>query len=79
MERPALKRINQRLYKAYRTASNPSETIRYAICGYTGSGKEILRELADHGEQILIWKIAHHKGAVFGGLSMPPQPTTRTI
>ena len=68
-------------YKAYRRAALESfrRPFRFiAICGYTGSGKsEILRALADHGEQILdLEKIAHHKGSVFGGLSMPPQPTT---
>ena len=68
-------------YKAYRHAALESfkKPFRFiAICGYTGSGKsEILRAIADHGEQVLdLEKIAHHKGSVFGGLMMPPQPTT---
>ena len=68
-------------YKTYRRAALESfgKPFRFiAICGYTGSGKsEILRSIADHGEQILdLEKIAHHKGSVFGGLMMPPQPTT---
>jgi len=48
------------------------------ITGCTGSGKsEILRALKEQGEQILdLEKLAHHKGSAFGGLLMPPQPTT---
>ncbi len=68
-------------YKTYRHAAFESFKIPFrfiALCGYTGSGKsEILRAIADHGEQIIdLEKIAHHKGSVFGGLMMPPQPTT---
>lgn len=68
-------------YKTYRRAALESfkQPFRFmALCGYTGSGKtEILRAIADQGEQILdLEKIAHHKGSVFGGLMMPPQPTT---
>ena len=68
-------------YKAYRRAALEAfkTPLRFiALCGYTGSGKsEILRAIADHGEQILdLEEIAHHKGSVFGGLMMPPQPTT---
>lgn len=68
-------------YKAYRRMALESYKKPFkliAICGYTGSGKsDILRALADHGEQILdLEKIANHKGSVFGGLMMPPQPTT---
>lgn len=68
-------------YKAYRRAAFESfkTSFRFiALCGYTGSGKsEILRAIADHGEQIIdLEKIANHKGSVFGGLMMPPQPTT---
>lgn len=48
------------------------------IGGLTGSGKsEVLRALAKKGEQVLdLEKLAGHKGSVFGGLMMPPQPTT---
>lgn len=48
------------------------------IGGFTGSGKsEILNALARKGEQIIdLEKLANHKGSVFGGLMMPPQPTT---
>jgi tRNA 2-selenouridine synthase len=47
------------------------------IGGPTGSGKsEVLRELADRGEQILdLEKIANHKGSAFGGINELPQPT----
>ncbi len=48
------------------------------LTGYTGSGKtEILRALKNLGEQVLdLEKLAHHKGSAFGGLLMPPQPTS---
>ena len=48
------------------------------LTGCTGSGKsEVLRALQAQGEQILdLEKLAHHKGSAFGGLLMPPQPTT---
>jgi len=68
-------------YKAYRqfaleTFKKPLTII--LLTGYTGSGKsEILRALQEQGEQILdLEKLAHHKGSAFGGLLMPPQPTT---
>jgi tRNA 2-selenouridine synthase len=68
-------------YKAYRQqaiASFRKPLQFFSICGYTGSGKsEILRVLAKEGEQVIdLEDIAHHKGSVFGGLMMPPQPTT---
>jgi tRNA 2-selenouridine synthase len=68
-------------YKVYRQAAVQSFRRPFkfiALCGYTGSGKsDILRAIGDEGEQILdLEKIAHHKGSVFGGLMMPPQPTT---
>ncbi len=68
-------------YKSYRHAALESFKKPFtfiAISGYTGSGKsEILRAVADHGEQIIdLEKIARHKGSVFGGLMMPQQPTT---
>jgi tRNA 2-selenouridine synthase len=48
------------------------------IGGATGSGKsDILRELKSNGEQIIdLELLASHKGSAFGGLTMPPQPTT---
>ncbi|GHM99843.1 tRNA 2-selenouridine synthase [Cytophagales bacterium WSM2-2] len=68
-------------YKAYRQHAlgnfkRPMSLI--LLTGFTGSGKsEILRALHAHGEQILdLEKLANHKGSAFGGLLMPPQPTT---
>lgn len=68
-------------YKAYRNLA--LEAFRkplqlFVIGGCTGSGKsEILRALARCGEQIIdLEKLANHKGSAFGGLMMPPQPTT---
>ncbi len=68
-------------YKAYRHVA--LQTFKkhlklHTIAGYTGSGKsEILGALAAAGEQVLdLEKLASHKGSVFGGLKMPPQPTT---
>lgn len=68
-------------YKAYRKEALASFTLPFKfmiIGGMTGSGKsEILRELALKGEQIIdLENLASHKGSVFGGLMMPPQPTT---
>ena len=68
-------------YKAYRQMAFESFKRRlnlFTITGYTGSGKtEVLQALAATGEQILdLEKIARHKGSVFGGLQMLPQPTT---
>lgn len=68
-------------YKAYRhvaldTYKKPFQFV--VIGGCTGSGKsEILRELKNHGEQIIdLEHLANHKGSAFGGLMQPPQPTT---
>lgn len=68
-------------YKAYRHMAldafkKPLQLI--VIGGCTGSGKsEILRALAAQGEQVIdLEKLAKHKGSAFGGLMMPPQPTT---
>jgi len=68
-------------YKSYRRVAvesfkKPFQLI--VIGGCTGSGKsEILRALAQRGEQIIdLEKIANHKGSAFGGLMLPPQPTT---
>ena len=62
--------------RALRTFDDPLKLI--IIGGLTGSGKsEILRALKSLGEQVVdLEAIAHHKGSVFGGLMMPPQPTT---
>ena len=68
-------------YKSYRQLaldifSRPFQFV--VIGGYTGSGKsEILRALSEIGEQVIdLEKLANHKGSAFGGLLMPPQPTT---
>jgi tRNA 2-selenouridine synthase len=68
-------------YKAYRHAALESykHSLKLIVIGgSTGSGKsDILRELAVQGEQIIdLETLASHKGSVFGGLTMPPQPTT---
>jgi tRNA 2-selenouridine synthase len=68
-------------YKAYRTEALSSFGLPfnfYIIGGFTGSGKsEILNALSRQGEQIIdLEKLSNHKGSVFGGLMMPPQPTT---
>jgi tRNA 2-selenouridine synthase len=68
-------------YKAYREAALASYRMPMQlrmIGGFTGSGKsEILRALAQQGEQIIdLENLANHKGSVFGGLMMSPQPTT---
>ncbi len=48
------------------------------ISGCTGSGKtEILLNLKKRHQQVVdLEGMAHHKGSAFGGLMMPPQPTT---
>lgn len=68
-------------YKAYRhlaldSFKKPFQFI--VIGGSTGSGKsELLRALKQNGEQIIdLEQLASHKGSVFGGLTLPPQPTT---
>lgn len=68
-------------YKSYREKA--LESFRtpmhlHVLAGYTGSGKsEILRALRTKGEQVIdLEHLANHKGSVFGGLMMPPQPTT---
>jgi tRNA 2-selenouridine synthase len=68
-------------YKAYRQMAHESfsKPFKFLIIGgSTGSGKtEVLRALAERGEQILdLEDLASHRGSVFGGLLMPPQPTT---
>jgi tRNA 2-selenouridine synthase len=68
-------------YKAYRHEALQSFKLPmqlFVIGGSTGSGKsEILRALKALGEQVIdLEELANHKGSVFGGLMMPPQPTT---
>jgi tRNA 2-selenouridine synthase len=68
-------------YKAYRHKALESFKKPFpfiVIGGSTGSGKtELLRALKEKGEQVIdLEKLANHKGSVFGGLMMPPQPTT---
>lgn len=68
-------------YKSYRQKALESfqAPLRLTIIGgSTGSGKsEILRALKAKGEQVIdLEALANHKGSVFGGLMMPPQPTT---
>ena len=68
-------------YKAYRHVALESYKKPFQffiIGGCTGSGKsEILRALKANGEQVIdLELLARHKGSAFGGLMMPPQPTT---
>lgn len=48
------------------------------IGGMTGSGKsEVLEALEQKGKQIIhLERLASHKGSVFGGIGMSPQPST---
>lgn len=68
-------------YKAYRSKAITSFSLPLnliIIGGCTGSGKsDILRSLKNRGEQVIdLELLASHKGSVFGGLMMDPQPTT---
>jgi len=68
-------------YKSYRHQAQESFKLPLKlilISGCTGSGKsEVLRELKQLGEQVIdLEGMANHKGSAFGGLMMPPQPTT---
>jgi tRNA 2-selenouridine synthase len=68
-------------YKAYRHQALESFKKPFdlmLLTGCTGSGKsEVLRALKSKGEQVLdLESLANHKGSAFGGLFMPPQPTT---
>jgi len=68
-------------YKAYRRLALEAfrKPLHFVVIGgCTGSGKsELLRALAMQGEQVIdLEKLANHKGSSFGGLMMPPQPTT---
>jgi tRNA 2-selenouridine synthase len=46
--------------------------------GYTGTGKtEILHSLKNKGQQVIdLERLANHRGSAFGGIDLPPQPTT---
>lgn len=46
--------------------------------GYTGTGKtEILHSLKNKGQQVVdLEGLANHRGSAFGGIDLPPQPTT---
>jgi tRNA 2-selenouridine synthase len=48
------------------------------LSGYTGSGKtEILHSLKMKGQQVIdLEGLANHRGSAFGGIDLPPQPTT---
>ena len=68
-------------YKSFRRAiidyfSQPLPLL--ILGGKTGSGKtDILKCLKEQGEQIIdLEGIANHRGSAFGGMGMPPQPTT---
>jgi tRNA 2-selenouridine synthase len=68
-------------YKSYRHQALESFKRPFhlvVIGGMTGSGKsDVLRMLKSKGEQVIdLEKLASHKGSIFGGLMMPPQPTT---
>ncbi|MEJ7643005.1 MAG: tRNA 2-selenouridine(34) synthase MnmH [Chryseolinea sp.] len=68
-------------YKAYRhiVLDSFEQPLNLTVLGgCTGSGKtDVLHALATKGEQIIdLESLAHHKGSVFGGLMMPPQPST---
>jgi tRNA 2-selenouridine synthase len=51
------------------------------VGGLTGTGKtQILESLQQTGEQVLdLESLANHRGSSFGGIEMPPQPTTQYL
>lgn len=68
-------------YKFYRQKIHDSFNKPFQIIlisGCTGSGKtDVLQALKEQGEQVVdLEGLANHKGSAFGGLMMPPQPTT---
>jgi tRNA 2-selenouridine synthase len=74
-------RVLQGGYKTYRQAAAQAFQTRLnlvLLTGFTGSGKtEALHALREAGEQVIdLEGLAHHRGSAFGGLFMPPQPTT---
>lgn len=73
--------VLRRGYKAFRHRVLGSFADQFPLMilgGRTGSGKtEILHALRDLGEQVVdLEGLAHHRGSSFGGLGLPPQPTT---
>jgi tRNA 2-selenouridine synthase len=69
-------------YKSYRQKIRQILSTRRRINilgGLTGTGKtNILNVLPERGEQALdLEGLANHRGSSFGGLGMPPQPTTQ--
>lgn len=68
-------------YKAYRRWVQTTLAIPHSLLvvgGMTGTAKTLLlRELARRGETVLdLEGLANHRGSSFGGLQMPPQPST---
>jgi tRNA 2-selenouridine synthase SelU len=48
--------------------------------GYTGTGKtEILHSLKKGQQVIDLEGLANHRGSAFGGIDLPPQPTTNNF
>jgi len=50
----------------------------HVLGGFTGAGKtEILHSLKNKGQQVLdLEGLANHRGSAFGGIDLPPQPST---
>ena len=68
-------------YKSFRTWAHKQFDRKMSVkilSGKTGSGKtEILHLLKEKGIQIIdLEGLATHKGSAFGGLGLPPQPST---
>jgi len=68
-------------YKAFRNYVLHSfeQTLPLKILGgYTGAAKtDILHSLKEKGHQIIdLEGLANHRGSAFGGIDLPPQPTT---
>lgn len=68
-------------YKAFRqwvrsTLAQPR--CLQVVGGMTGTGKtQVLQALGQQGAQVLdLEALAHHRGSTYGGVSLPPQPTT---
>jgi len=61
---------------AYQIFARPINLV--VIAGMTGSGKtEVLETLESQGKQVIhLERLARHKGSVFGGIGMLPQPST---
>lgn len=69
-------------YKSYRRHVRRIVAVPRSIrivSGLTGTGKtSILNALEEAGEQVLdLEGLANHRGSSFGGLKMPPQPSTQ--